>query len=567
MSKSNRWDRWIYPLSKDVDTTFCLAVTAVLSKSGPYSAHLGELVVKGRLVEVIEYKIPVSGISLEDFRSATQIRALFQKNKDLDLGFNPRKAAVEACIKAELQCRRVNEYFGALCPFSGVVSVISLARRKIRSVLGSVPTLQALKGRLGPGASTRVKRSEACPEGKLSSPVVCSEEMLPYVDLFLAETPRWAEYHSEFVSSSITSDGDLDEIDWRSEVPVTVDPGKLIFVDKNAKTDRPICVEPALNGFWQLGVGDYIKDRLRIRAGQDLKDQQRNQLLAREGSMSGNLATIDLSSASDTLAFSVVFDLLPEDWVDLLSKLRTGTISYAGHEYELEKFSSMGNGFTFELESLIFWALAASATELRGEDTRTVSVYGDDIIVPTGAVDLLNAALVWCGFNVNNEKSFWTGPFRESCGADWLSGEDVRPIFKKDRLSYQTLFVFHNWAMRRGERELASIAVSFIPKEFQLSGPDGYGDGHLLGSYDLRTNRELRRAGWEGGYFYTLREASKSVETDEGVSQLAGLYALYSRGPSDHWDPRDPYRPGITPGTHGVERTSIYTFTEHIFIR
>ena len=564
MSRSKRWDRWICPLPKDADSAFCSSVIAELSKSGPYSEFLRELYEKGALREIVEFDVP-RDIGLDDFRGATQIRALFQKNRDLDLGFNPLRAAVEACIKAELQCQSVNRYFGSLSPYGAVVRAISHARRKISEVLGPVPILARLQPRLGPGASTTVKRSEACWENKLGRTIVCSEDLLPYVHDFLAETPEWSKRHSlNFGSLSLC--GDVDD-EFGGTVPVCVDTAKLIFVEKNAKTHRPICVEPVLNGFWQLGVGDYLKDRLRIHANQDLRNQERNQLLAREGSVLGNVATIDLSSASDTLAFSVVFDLLPESWVDLLSSLRTGVMEYAGREYELEKFSSMGNGYTFELETLIFWSLAWACTETLGEDTSKVSVYGDDIIVPSRVVDLLYPTLMWCGFNVNSEKSFHQGGFRESCGADWLHGEDVRPIFKKDRLSYQWLFVFHNWSMRRGERSLASIARAFIPEDWQLSGPDGYGDGHLLGSYDLIRSRDTRRRGYGGGHFHSLREIPKSVETDPEIADLTGVYSLYTQGATEFWSPREARCPGTVPGSSGVEKTSIYTFAEHIFIR
>jgi hypothetical protein len=569
-SGSNRWDRWIYPLTKDVDNTFCLAVSAVLAKRGMYAEDLASLVFQGRIREVVEYSVPVNGIGLDDLRATAQIQGLFKKNGDLDIGFNPLRAAVEASINAELQCQSVNRYFGQLCPFGGVVSVISRARRKIKAVLGNVPTLEKLRPRMGPGATTTIKRSDACWENKLGQPIVCSEDLIPYVHDFLAEVPAWARYSASWSSCSygLGRDG---EVSFGAEVPVVVDTGKLIFVAKNAKTHRPICVEPLFNGFWQLGVGDYIKHRLRVHAYQDLRNQERNQLAAREGSICGNLATIDLSSASDTLAFSVVFDLLPDEWVDLLARLRTGKMTYSGHEYELEKFSSMGNGFTFELETLIFWSLAFACVEACGEDVKKINVYGDDIIVPTGAVDLLLATLTWCGFNVNSEKSFWTGRFRESCGADWYHGEDVRPIYKKDRLSYQWLFTFHNWAMRRGERELASIAKSFIPNDLlKLTGPDGYGDGHLLGTWETIKGRKARnamRSGWGGGYFNTLRETPKSVETDTGVAVLTGLFSEYVRGGSQDDEPHEQRRPGIVPGSLAVERTSIYTFSEHIFIR
>lgn len=551
MSKSKRWDRWIYPLTKEADTAFSSLVAAELRSSGVYADYMSALVHAGEYAKVVQTSVP-KDIDVTDYRAATLIQAMFSKNADLELGFNPLKAAVEAAIAAELQCKRVNEYFGSTCPYGGVAQAISLARRKIKWVLGKVPALDRLRFRFGPGASTTVKRSQACFENKLATPLVCSEEMLPVVDQVLAELPQWTTHHAYLTAR--------DENDQRAAYTnIVVDTAKLIFVAKNAKTHRPICVEPLLNGFVQLGIGGYLKERLRVLAKQDLSDQSRNQELARVASVTGRLATIDLSSASDTLAFSVVFDLLPEEWVDLLASFRTGHMEYGGREYELEKFSSMGNGYTFELETLIFWSLALACTELSGEDRDLVSVYGDDIIVPVKAVDLLMATLTWCGFNLNREKSYWTGPFRESCGADWLAGETVRPIYKKDRLSPQWLAVFHNWAYRRGYGTLCEIAKSFIPKDLQLYGPPGFGDGHLLGPWTVVRPRADRRKGWEGGRFSTFVEVPKSVNTDPDIAYLTGLYDLYAN-PSDWWDCKAARQPGIVPGSACVEKHSIYTF-------
>ncbi len=557
MSKTKQWDRWIYPMTKEADEAFCTMVAADLRSSGVYSDYMSELVHAGKIRELVLVSVP-KDIDVTDYRGATLIQALYSKNNDLDLGFNPLKAGVEAAIAAELQCRRVNEYFGQTCPYGGVAMAVSLARRKIKWVLGKVPSLDSLRFRFGPGASTTIKRADACFENKLAAPLVCSEEMLPVIDEVLREFPLWARSKTPVPHSDVEQGVEVSSCD------IVVDTAKLIFVEKNAKTHRPICVEPLLNGFMQLGIGAYLKDRLRIHAKQDLGDQVRNQSLAQAASVSGKLATIDLSSASDTLAFSVVFDLLPEEWVDLLATFRTGHMNYGGREYELEKFSSMGNGYTFELESLIFWALSSACTELSGEDRDLVSVYGDDIIVPVKAVDLLMATLTWCGFNLNREKSFWTGKFRESCGADWLDGDAVRPVFKKTRLSPQWLAVFHNWAWWRGHSALCTIAKSFIPRDLQLFGPPGYGDGHLLGPWNTaRLPRHERRRGYEGCRFDTFRETPRTVETDPEIAALTGIYDLYAN-PSDWWECGGSRIRGITPGTACVERHSIYTFAKRV---
>ncbi len=558
------------PLPKNDDESFVNQVAAALSKRGPFSDYAATLLLQKRYHELFSF-VPDVRADVDDFRGAAQIRALIKKDRSVDAGYNRLENAVKAVIEAELQCGRVNRYFGSLCPYGGVQSAVSLARRKIAWVLGGVPSLSKLQGHFGPGATTNVKKREASWEAKLTRSLVCSEEMLPTVDRFLAETPSWSRAHSELSAVSRAS-----EPDGRTTLtgywvnPVAVDVGKLIFVAKNAKTDRPIVVEPILNGFWQLAVGTYLKERLRVHAHQDLSSQDRNREMARRGSIDGSLATIDLSSASDTIAYSVVFDLLPEEWVVFLDSLRTGMVSYQGVEIELEKFSSMGNGFTFELESLIFWALASACASLSNCNESDVSIFGDDIIAPIKSVDLLYATLTWCGFNVNSEKSFTSGPFRESCGADWLNGDDVCAFYKKDTITVRSLFTAHNWFMRRGERELSSICERFIPPSWRMYGPDGSGDGHLLGSYDLKQSRRDKRRGWEAGYFVSMSETPRVAKTTQVGRSLAGVYSMYTspfsrENPLLHEESQS-REPGTVPGGAGYKPRRIYTFNEHILV-
>jgi hypothetical protein len=54
-----------------------------------------------------------------------------------------------------------------------------------------------------------------------------------------------------------------------------------------------------------------------------------------------------------------------------------------------------------------------------------VRVYGDDIIVPTHNALTVIEVLEAFGFKVNTNKSFWTGKFRESCGAEYYDGHNV----------------------------------------------------------------------------------------------------------------------------------------------
>jgi hypothetical protein len=224
------------------------------------------------------------------------------------------------------------------------------------------------------------------------------------------------------------------EVDWSRrtyKLPfVRANGNRITFVPKDARTLRTIAIEPALNVCLQLGVHSFIADRLHT-LGNSIIDQERNQEWARLGSMRGlgsSYATIDLSQASDSVSTELVRWLLPSDWFGFLDDIRCKSGVVEGAPMLYEKFSSMGNGFTFALETLIFWALGrAVASTVHGAEV--VSVYGDDIVVDDRAALLMVEVLQFAGLVVNTTKSFVLGPFRESCGADWHSGLRVTPQY------------------------------------------------------------------------------------------------------------------------------------------
>jgi hypothetical protein len=203
--------------------------------------------------------------------------------------------------------------------------------------------------------------------------------------------------------------------------------GSVLFtVPKSSTIDRVACKEPEINSFLQRAVGNHIAYRLR-RHGIDLSDQTRNQELARTA-VRHNLATIDLSSASDSITRGLVYDLLPFEWVSYMDDIRCHYSSVDGETVELQMFSSMGNGFTFELETLIFYALTRAVCELSGVKGR-ISAYGDDIIAPSRIVPRLVRVFNWYGFTINQKKTHHQGHFRESCGLHVYKGIDVTPFY------------------------------------------------------------------------------------------------------------------------------------------
>jgi len=269
---------------------------------------------------------------------------------------------------------------------------------------------------------------------------------------------------------------------------------RFTTVPKDGKTDRGICIEPLGNLAIQLGIGRYLKGRLgkvglhvdRSGVGNNPLNwavarpdgQTIHRLRALRASVDGSLATIDLSNASDTISREVVRLVIPDEWFSLLDACRSTHTLVDKTWVRLEKFSSMGNGFTFELETLLFACVLAVACELKvGDD---LLVYGDDIIVPCAKYREASAVLSACGFSLNQRKSFSTGFFRESCGGDYYCGQNVRPLFSKGPMRTPLEWIALHNALRRlfptRNRILLNACVRPIPVLLRCRGPSWVGD-------------------------------------------------------------------------------------------
>jgi len=213
--------------------------------------------------------------------------------------------------------------------------------------------------------------------------------------------------------------------------PSLVTGSRCSFVPKTTAASRMICVEPSLNMFVQLGLATHLERRLNQYFGIDLKTQPLvNHRLAQLGSIDGSYSTIDLSSASDSISLRLCEMLFPKWFFELLLVLRSRTTEIGKKHVPLFMLSTMGNGFTFPIQTLIFAAITKACLVLQEQDGKdSFSVFGDDIICKTSVFRLVSRALNIFGFTTNPSKTFFEGPFRESCGADWFSGQPVRPVF------------------------------------------------------------------------------------------------------------------------------------------
>jgi len=381
-------------------------------------------------------------------------------------GLDPKQTSINNWLAAEEQCKNTNE---RLRPFvltgRDIPSFIHRARKLIRDCIGKCDSNRQMKilanCEHGGGSvlettsfsytSPYFKFGKVSVEENLNQLKVTSAARY-YSFAAISMVPRWVDY--------------LEGLSKRKEIPYywtsravkqlmlfkdsteIAEHERIAHVFKSALTMRPIGIGASLNMFLQLAVKSDLEACLK-KVGVDLTDQTKNQEMARLGSIVSDLlahcdldqySTVDLKSASDTIAELLVKLLLPEDWFDFLNALRhKGGVDEDGHVHHYNKFSAMGNGFTFPLESLIFWAIAKATAE--DEDVklkqRDLAVYGDDIIVPLRVATPLVRNLEWCGFTVNTDKSFFSGHFKESCGGDYYRGTNVRPFYLKRELTSQ----------------------------------------------------------------------------------------------------------------------------------
>lgn len=366
------------------------------------------------------------------------------------------------------------------------VSILHHAKLFLAKLLGTqLPGHRALldRARHGPGATIGTCGGNTSLYHKYSEwPYSCTIDAYRYARFAIETDQRWIgalqdSYRDRF---GIQKHIPLNLKEFWSRVIQVVDGNRICFVPKDARKERTIAIEPSLNLYLQLGVDGFIRRRLK-RFGVDLDSQEKNQELARLGSLQqgiGGFVTIDLSAASDSISCKLCELLLPSDWYSYLMDLRSPVGELEGHLISYEKVSSMGNGYTFALESAIFAALVYAVTKAGGAhfDRKLFAVFGDDIVVEKRWYFQLVEALRLSGFKLNLDKTFVYGSVRESCGTDWFQGIPIRPVFL-DQIpaSVPELFCDYNrlkrlLSLRWGIEESSTLDFirKFLPDRAQL---------------------------------------------------------------------------------------------------
>jgi hypothetical protein len=324
-----------------------------------------------------------------------------------------------------------------------------------------------------------------------------------------------------------------------------------IFVPKSYKTFRTISMEPTTLMYYQQGVLGEI-DRV-INADRRLRDrlglhyQERNQILARQGSIARDYATIDLSAASDSVSYNLVKALFSRTklWRHIFATRSTRTWLPDGRVIELKKFAPMGSALCFPIETIIFGAICHYVTR-EHYVTGRYSVFGDDIIVPTQCVADTMLILTTLGFKVNREKSFYQPDcwFRESCGGEYCDGYDVSPMrisrkynHRQDDVKATGLIDLANESYKRGFRNLRQFFLNklrsirygkkqweFVPRFSPISlMSDNYTNYHT----ERRWNHQLQRI--ECRATLVVTKYSKNDVADESIRYFHWLSSTSNR--------------------------------------
>jgi hypothetical protein len=355
------------------------------------------------------------------FKAEYQIHSVFKRfrfSKDLYSDDELKELAITSFLDTQSRIRGID----LLSVDSLTTDVLNLARIYVADVLGPYSDEQHRSlCRFGKRASVGIPSRSASEAARWELPLSGSQEQISWFDSEMSQIDCVQDY-------------------WNSQR--VVDPQRstyqecsslaLTLVPKTFKSLRAIMPNTTIGSYMSFGLGEIMRKRLK-RKGYCLRSlQETHRRLAREASVHQLNTTADLSSASDSISVQLVERLFPADWFRILDQSRIGTVALPnGDLCESLTFCTMGIGYTFPLQTLVFLSLLKAIEAIlnnRRINRRTISVYGDDMIYSSTMHPTVVHVFQQIGFVINIDKTFHEGPFRESCGGDYYHGVDVRPF-------------------------------------------------------------------------------------------------------------------------------------------
>lgn len=318
---------------------------------------------------------------------------------------------------------------------------------------------------------------------------------------------------------------------------------KIFFAPKNADISRTCGTQPSLEMLFQKAISAFLERRCENFFGISLKSQpDYNRNFARRGSIDGSFGTIDLTSASDYISEQLFRSVVPNcplktmmlDTRDKLAVLPDGS------EVALKMMSTMGNGFTFAMQTVIFASVVRAVYHVMGFPCvcpRTqFGVFGDDIIVRREAYNFTVKMLHKLGFRVNVGKSFNTGQFRESCGHDYYAGHNVRGVYIRSLETHQEVYSAVNrltrWSADHGIKITKTIKLLLSWVRFIPVPPSEADDAGVCVPWKLSTSTKVNNSYWFKYRCYVVKRKTMKVAEcdDEGVINPFGIAVGYLAG-------------------------------------
>lgn len=509
----------------ELDNQFSLKFLEALDT--PLSLGISLLLKSGDHDQIATYKYnPNREISQVLVRDNLAASSLLRKYKGLKTNIDTREAAIASFHKGEIDCSATNARFRnpTLDPLNTGINVWlhNAFTRKIGKILGTYRKEDFFSlGAWGPGSTIQVTGNDTGAIKKFRCERQITAKLYTLIkDELVNEYPNW------FPNQDV-----VDRL-------VQVTCSELLTVHKNAMTDRTIFKEAGITTWFQKSIGQSIR-RCLMRHGYDLNSTEHSKEIARQGSITGRSVTVDFENASNTIAKLMIRESIKDEvWYTLLDSCRTPSYTLdKGKSFHIfEMFSSMGNGYTFELESLIFVAAAEACHDYLGLAYDDISVHGDDITINTEAYDLYRHFCEFLGFRVNEQKSFSSGYFRESCGAYFYDGSDVKPYFLKEksndaksifRLANGVTSVAHRYRNCDGRDirllPLHRYLINQLPTDLRLWGAVIQGDVCIHVDFD-ECAPTIAENGHEGYLVPALLDIPVSLETTSPAVLLARLW-------------------------------------------
>lgn len=226
----------------------------------------------------------------------------------------------------------------------------------------------------------------------------------------------------------------------KAEMPTS----RFKFVPKTYGKPRGICIEELETQFLQQAVkrGLYatIEKHPLTKGKVNFASQSVNGDLALRSSLTKELATLDMSEASDRVSRDLVMYLFEgnPDFCNKLEALSTKSIELPDQinfikDFPSAKFAPMGSALCFPIMAVVHFVLIRAIASFVGlrQHLDSVYVYGDDILCHHELVPAVYEWLPRFGMKLNEQKSFYKSYFRESCGVHAYHGVEITPVYFK----------------------------------------------------------------------------------------------------------------------------------------